>query len=59
MIAAMKGRADVVRLLLAAGADVAARDSTDQTALRLAAAHPQVVELLQAAAAPTTTRQNN
>jgi ankyrin repeat protein len=54
MIAAMKGRTDVVRLLLAAGADVAARDSADQTAQLLAAAHPQVVELLQAAATPAT-----
>lgn len=53
MIAAQKGRADVVQALLAAGADASARDSRDETAMTLAAAHPQVVALLQAAATST------
>jgi uncharacterized protein len=51
--AASHGDADVVRTLLAAGADVELTDNPPETALRLAAAfgYPEVVDLLVAAGA--------
>jgi serine/threonine-protein phosphatase 6 regulatory ankyrin repeat subunit B len=52
-IASAKGRADVVRLLLAAKADVSATHDNGKTALMLALEnnHPEVAELLRSAGA--------
>ncbi len=52
-IASAKGRSDVVRLLLAAKADVGAADDDGKTALMLALEndHPEVAELLRSAVA--------
>lgn len=53
MIASKKGRPDIVRLLLAAKADVSAAEDGGKTALMLASEndHPEVAELLRRAAA--------
>jgi ankyrin repeat protein len=52
-IASAKGRSDIVRLLLAAKADVSAADDDGKTALILALEndHPEVAELLRSAVA--------
>ena len=52
-IASAKGRSDVVRVLLAAKADVSAADDDGKTALMLALEndHAEVAELLRSAAA--------
>jgi ankyrin repeat protein len=54
-IASSKGRSDIVRLLLAAKADVSAADDNGKTALMLALEnnHAEVAELLRSAAAAT------
>jgi ankyrin repeat protein len=53
MIASAKGRSDIVRLLLAAKADVQAADDNGKTALMLALEnnHPEMAELLRSAVA--------
>ena len=58
-IAAAKGRSGVVRLLLAAKADVGAADNGGKTALMLALEndHPEVAELLRSAAAAPAGQQ--
>jgi len=52
-LASAKGRSDIVRLLLAAKADVSAADDNGKTALILASEddHPEVAELLRSAVA--------
>ena len=54
MGASWQGHEDVVRLLLARGANVALRDSAGETALGMAIrdSHPAIVALLKAAGAP-------
>ncbi len=60
-IASAKGRADVVRLLLAAKADVTAADNDGKTALMFASAngHLEVVQALLAAKAEVNTKQHD
>lgn len=55
--AASAGHLDSLHALLAAGADASAKDANDQTALALAAAHPPVMALLQAAATQPAGRK--